>query len=199
MAFGLSIMRYFSEQSTTNKTMKKIIFKSLCFLLFVAFVASCSSEDNDMQRDTSNAQAEATVLRGRLGVERNGIAVLTADKVMLIKKLEAAALKGGDKISLTNIEIVRKTATNDGRVTLYMIVGTDDEGVSVGMPVAHKRDGFYFDPIAGGGNDGGTTTVVCRGCATGCNLEFLLVQGKKLPYCNENGCGVYCTKKEIPD
>lgn len=175
--------------------MKKNILKGLFCILFIAFIASCSSEDNDIQQSAPSAQAQSNGLRGRIGINNNGTAKLTANKDLLIAQLEQLAAGNGNVVHLTNVEIVQKTATNDKTATGYVLIGSDPEGGSVAMPLGlESGDGFYLDPNAGGGG----TVVVCKGCASGCNLEYLLVGKNKFYYCNSNGCGVYCTKTEFP-
>jgi len=174
--------------------MKKNILKGLFCVLFIAFIASCSTEDNESQQTNASAQAKSNVLHGRIGINNHGAPQLTANKALLMAQLEQLAAKNGTIVKLTNVEIVQKTATNDTTDTGYVLIGSDPDGASVAMGLDDGTGGgFYLDPSAGGG-----TIVVCKGCATGCNLEYLLVGKNKLYYCNSNGCGVYCTKSEFP-
>lgn len=175
--------------------MKKNILKGLFCILFIAFIASCSSEDNDTQQGNASVQTQSNILHGRIGINKQGTPQLTANKDLLMAQLEDLAAKNGNIVHLTNIEIVQKTATNDKTDTGYVLIGSDPDGgsVAMGLDSGTGGDGFYLDPSTGGG-----TVVVCKGCASGCNLEYLLVGKNKFYYCNSNGCGVYCTKTEFP-
>jgi len=175
--------------------MKKTILKSLALLLFIAIIGSCSNEENiDSSASKSNLAARASVWDGPIGVYKGKNKYqITADTSVIIADFENTLEASGNKTTLQTLDIVKKAAVNDDTSEAYMLVASDNAGTSIGVMLLIKSNNFYFD---GGGSGGGTTTI-CRGCATGCNLSYLLVDGKKFPYCNENGCGEYCTKSEV--
>lgn len=180
--------------------MKKIILKSLACLFALALMVSCSNDETDTVVPKSSAAATAVTPStargsfwdGTLGVlDSNGNPQLTVDPSLVIADFEATLQKEGNDTDLITVSIEKKYPTNSTSLDPgYMLIGSDGKGTSIGLMLTLAGTSFTL----GGGDE--TTSVSCRGCATGCNLSFLLVDGHKYPYCNENGCGEFCTKSE---
>lgn len=177
--------------------MKRILLKSVACLLFAAAIAACSNEsDIDLTTDTTAVVPErenrASVWGGEIGQDRDGIYEITANKGAILKSLQDNANKEGATTSLETLEIVKMTALNDSTDEGYMLIAGDNKRMSIGVMLKRGPSGLFMV------DDGfeNPKSVSCWGCTSGCNLEYLYINGRKVPICNENGCGYDCVKKE---
>ncbi|WP_294822737.1 hypothetical protein [uncultured Flavobacterium sp.] len=179
--------------------MKISLLKSVAFLLFATAFTSCSTESAvDLTNDTAAQASEklnrSSLWEGEIGIENNGNYEITADKNILLADLQIIADK--ENVTLETLEIVKKQAINDPNDTSFMLIATNNgQGYSVGVQLKNQSGIFRLDsgfqqhfpaPVA----------VSCQGCASGCNLQYLYIEGKRVPICNENGCIADCKKTE---
>lgn len=173
-------------------------------LLLVAFTAACSNEESSI---IPTEKDNAALLRtgrtspfwtGQIGrVMPDGSALLVVPEAQAKAELEYLLADQGMNTRLSYVTIEKKLDVNNDRDFTYALIGSDNTGLSVGVMLSANANGslFYFDPNIGGGSGGGhVTNVACRGCGTGCNLQYVKLDGKKIFYCNENGCGDWCEK-----
>lgn len=179
--------------------MKSIIIKSLSCLLLLVTLWSCSS-DSALQEEVNAASREnftkknGAIWKGVIGEDRNGVYVITADPNALKSYLEDLLRKDGQNVVLDTLTIEKKIATNNPGDSAYMLIGSRGSGsmsVSIGVMLTLNRYNFSMSTEP-------RTSTSCRGCAEGCNLSYYTINGKKVPYCNENGCSSFnCEKSEI--
>ncbi len=178
--------------------MKLSLLKSAACLLFVAALTSCSTE-SDVDLTNSNTTAldperlsRSSVWDGEIGVDGDSVYEITADKNLLLADLQNVA--GKDAPELISIEIVRKQALNAPSDQGFMLIASGNSGFSIGVMLSRSSSGLL---IAERGFAGANPVAVsCKGCASGCNLQYLYISGKRVPICNENGCVADCTKTE---
>lgn len=172
--------------------MKKILLTTIsCMALLL--IASCS-EDTEISTQTDNTSAEflnrgSNDWGGEIGIERDGRYYITADEAALRADLEEILSQQGITTTLEELTIVEKRLVNSPFEVAYVLLGVDLQNRSVGVQLTKQLSKFVLselEPVA----------TSCSGCPTGCNLSYLLIDGKKVPYCNENGCGLDCTKSE---
>ena len=176
--------------------MKKITLICLFSFLLIGIMAACSSEaENEdvllqQQDELVQLMRRGTIWDGLIGVDdgANGY-VIVADTLSLKADLEDQLRIEGNPTKLSTIAIVAKNAVNDPADTGYMLIAADSAGQSIGVFLRLTNSRFYLDNEV-------MTSTSCKGCATGCNLEYLNIEGKKVAYCNENGCIYNCTKSE---
>lgn len=183
--------------------MKSIITKSCsCFLLLLTIWA-CSS-DPVLQEEVNSSSREnfiqksGGVWNGIVGQEINGQYVVTADQGALKVYLQNILKREGISVSLQTIQIEKKIADNNPLDTAFMLIGSTsgigNRDTSIGIMLTQGSSGFFISPTLNGGPQ---TSTSCRGCTSGCNLSYYTINGKKVPYCNENGCSIYnCEKSE---
>lgn len=183
--------------------MKKTILSIIAMASFIAFATSCTNdtasikEINDSSATVSESfhqAAKASFWDDIIGYDRgNGIYEVTADKQAITDYFEDILTREDNATTIKTIQIVQKTATNDSLSTGYMLVGGDNNGTSIALWLtlnttnhALKLDQQLADK-----------SISCKGCTSGCNIAYLTVEeGKKVAYCNENGCNLDCTKTE---
>jgi len=177
---------------------RNILTLSAFFVLSILFT-SCSGEDTYVDEPANaHSSARGSYWNGVLGVDHgNDNYEITADKSVLMNDLETMLKNQGDTVTLHSIAIVNKKASNDINDHAYMLVATDDLGVSVGIMLARGADATFKALRQEDNQFANPKTVVCKGCSTGCKLEYLNMPGGKFPYCNESGCGPLCSKKEV--
>lgn len=179
--------------------MKNNIIKSLALLLLI-FTASCTEESDTVQmndsasEDLTGKSGNGSVWESVIGAVQDGEYVIVADREVLKLELENILKREDNATEITSLEIVEKAATNDPADIGYMLIGSGDGEISIGVPLSMDASSpmtpiLIVDP-------GLFKSVTCRGCAQGCNLEYLIDRGKKYPYCNENGCYYNCKKTE---
>jgi hypothetical protein len=178
--------------------MKKILLQSVLFLS-VLVAASCSSEENTTDfndaavntasEDINGLAAKSSIWDGEIGVDDKGTFVITANESILLADMQDVLKKQGNPAILETIEIVEKIVINNPSEKGYMIVASDKVGTSVGVPLLKSTNIFRLDRTF-------RNATTCTGCAQGCNLSYLNIDGKRIPYCNENGCTYNCTKGE---
>lgn len=183
--------------------MKKNILKSaVCFLL-LGLAFSCST-DNDVvieQPSEKNLdgfqQKDASVWNGTIGIERNGAYEVTANPAPILAEFEAILAEEGNPVKLTHLTIQKRIATNDPSSEAYFLIGgTPNIGsgtTSIAKRVTKSGYTFTISPGVGGGPG---KSVSCRGCGTGCFLEYYQIDGHYVAYCDSAGCGSDCTKSE---
>lgn len=178
--------------------MKKNLLKALTALFAIGMIISCST---DAENDTTvnEGLSAPSTLRGGVSVWDDvigkdwgeGMYVITADEQEILADLQTIIEKEGHTAELRSLEIVKKTATNDPSDEGYMLIGSDNQGTSIGVWM--QLQGNEFSLVR---QPGLSTSTTCTGCATGCNLQYLTIDGKKVAYCNENGCRFDCEKSE---
>jgi hypothetical protein len=184
--------------------MKKNILKSLCLFFVMLATVACSDESNDavQMNDASDFTVKSTegdVWEGVIGVVNGkNFEVLPEKREAIIADLESIlAREGGDNVKLATLEIVEKVATNVPGDLGYMIIGSNNDGISIGKMVAKslsQDNNTYVFTLIGGSS--GSISTSCWGCARGCFLRHYRIDGKFIPYCEEGVCGNFCTKKE---
>ena len=186
--------------------MKKNLLKSIACAFAVVLMASCSTEETDTivpqnpqassVKDSGTDGVTPSTARGSVWagtiatLDAAGNATFTVDPELIIDDFNVSLRAQGVQAQVTTVAIEEKTATNDPTVKAYMVIGSDGNGTSIGAMLQRGGNGLSLDSEAGDKN------VSCRGCATGCNMSFLIVSGHKYPYCNENGCGAFCERRE---
>lgn len=177
--------------------MKNTLLKSLSclFILTVSLVActedSTSREFNETQKELQTA-ARGDYWQGIIGYDMgHGVYQLDVDPQLLMNDLEDILTKEGNATTLTAIEIVEKTASNDPADTGYMLIANDGAGKSIGVMLEKKNMAFRLSE-----NLENPKTISCSGCTDGCFLQYFNIDGKKVPYCNSAGCGYDCRKTE---
>ena len=179
--------------------MKKSILQFLSLFVCVIFTA-CTEEPNasvQMNDEASDLVAKSsTPWDGIIGIEKDGKFEIVADQNFLKADLEKTLQDQGTPARLTYLAIEEKIATNNPSDRGYMLIGGDANGTSIGVFLEknfsqpHNSHVFTID------RSSGLTRTSCRGCAQGCNLQYLTIDGKKIPICNENGCMYNCEKIE---
>lgn len=175
----------------------KTFLKTLACSVTMLFAVSCSNDNNDaavaFNQKNLDAAADATAVSvwdGEIGALRNGIYVITADEAQLMAELQDTLNKKGNKELLETLEILEKHDVNNPSDTAYMLIASNSKGTSIGvlLKAAGSSQSLQLD------NDLGFKATSCTGCVSGCNLSYLKIDGKNVPYCNENGCIYDCTQ-----
>ena len=181
--------------------MKKLIFSGIAFLA-LALIVSCS-QDTEMSNVAADEiespyyaapeyLSRASYWDGVIGEEVNGQYVITADTLAIKADFEEVLANQGRATTLQEIFIEGQTAVNDPTSKAYFLMGIDKNGITIAT-MLEKQDFKFFLRT----DNGFAKTVTCEGCLTGCNLAYMVINGKSVPYCNENGCSTYnCTKSE---
>lgn len=186
-------------ESIILEFMKRILLQSLSLLLVILTATSCSEENEPVQMNNASEAAlksGSDVWSGVIGVEKSGVYEIVADRAALIADLESILLKEEGNIKLTSLEIVEKIAENDPKDIGYMIIGSNGDGVSIGIMMAkiyslpHNSNIFILD------SSSSFRSTSCWGCSRGCFLKYYNIEGERVPYCDEGVCGNFCTKKE---
>jgi len=186
--------------------MKKNLLKSIACAFAVVLMASCSIEETDTivpqnpqassVKDPGTDGATPSTARGDIWagtiatIDAGGNITFTVDTDLIIDDFNVSLRAQGIQTQVTTLNIEKKFATNEPSVEAYMLIGSDTKGTSIGVMLQRGGSNFNLDTEAGDKN------VSCRGCATGCNMSFLIVSGHRYPYCNENGCGAFCERRE---
>ncbi len=175
--------------------MKKNVLKSLACVLLLGLAWSCSDEsDVTTQLTEKEIQAKnASVLDGIIAAERNGNYEIIVDEQKLIAELETILEEEtGEPVELSTVSIQQKTATNDPANSSYFLIGSTvdlgDDSVSFGARLDASADGLYFSSSSRG------KFLGCKGCGTGCFIEYYFYEGKYIPYCDSAGCGRRCAR-----
>lgn len=184
--------------------MKKALLKTAACLLFAVSITSCSNEsDIDLTNDASEIvpqrENRSSEWDGIIGQDLGGSNYeITADAEMLMADLQDIIDKENpnDSIILETLKIEERIALNDSSDKAYMLIASDTRKVSIGIMLSRNAMGSFKLDRNLGQPELNPKTVSCRGCASGCNLEYLYLDGKKVPICNENGCIADCTKTE---
>lgn len=187
--------------------MKNKLLKSLLIVAVIALVGACSSEDTVVNNtEYTNGVKPVTAARGsfwgdKLGViNADGTATLTVDEALVKSDFEQILRAEGEGSAVQSVWIERKVNANDPSDFTYALIGSALSGTSVGVLLSGsaKGENLYLEnpnPNPGSPTDG-ATSVSCRGCAYGCHLSYVKIQGHKVFYCDEDGCGDFCTKTE---
>jgi hypothetical protein len=166
----------------------------LSLLALSMFAASCSEESaTDFNATETSSKSSLTargaVWDGEIGVDVGGVYKITADQEALKADLDAIWKREGKNTSVQTLEIVKLTASDNPADSGFMLVGTDAARTSIGVWLVRSNNSFLND-------DSFQVSTSCEGCAQGCNLTYLTLNGKKVAFCNENGCTYDCTKTE---
>ncbi len=174
--------------------MKKLLLKSAIFIAVLVTVISCSTdaESVTVNETVSNKTKRSTLWDGVIGKALGTKYTVTANRAILINDLEQVLRSQGDTITIETLQIVQKTPINNPFERGYMLVGSDTRGTSIGVFLLLSQQNEFTMLRQ---RDMATATT-CRGCATGCNLQYLTIDGKKVAYCNENGCVYDCEKTD---
>lgn len=174
--------------------MKKITLFFVAFTMF--FAVGCSDENpteiNNIQEtseDLHRLAGRGTIWDGEIGVENNGLYKITADEEILKADLEKILREEGKSVTLQTLDIRKLTASNDINDSAYLLIATDAARISIGVFLRLDRSVFTFD-------NSYVSSASCEGCPQGCNLNYLIIDGKRVPFCNEMGCMYDCTKTE---
>ncbi|MFL9843063.1 hypothetical protein [Flavobacterium rhizosphaerae] len=164
------------------------------FLLCLAFSCSNDTENLVLEESTtkdSTPQAErGSYWDGIIATDKTGGGyTFVADTLLIKSDLEQMLRTGGVTTTLQTLSIAEKTADNDPADLGYMLIGSDNNGVSIGVMLARSGRNFIVEA-------GTVSSVACIGCTWGCNLSYLKFDGHKYAYCNANGCGANCYKSE---
>lgn len=184
--------------------MKKTLLKIVTVFAIIAFAGSCSTDEADINNDTAAQTKDDTTLAargtfwtGQLGtVSNSGATAFTVDPALIKADFEAILASENNATTLTSITIQLKKNVNNLNDQTYTIIGSDNTGISIGVFLLERNNSLYLDDQNFTGSGEGMSSTTCRGCATGCNLSYVKIDGKKVYYCNENGCGEFCTKNE---
>jgi hypothetical protein len=175
--------------------MKKYLRGLLAFTFASAMLTSCNTEDTSMADVSTKSPVglKSGNWDGVIATENpDGTFEFKVDKELLMRDLEVQLSDQGDEgVDLQTITIQKKAAANDAKEMGYMLIASDGQGVSIGLMLTQSKTKDDYDL----GTDPDPSTITCRGCATGCNLEHLNMPGGKVPYCNTNGCGDFCQTK----
>ena len=179
--------------------MKKLL-QFLSMLLVCVVFTSCTEEPNasvQMNDDASDFVAKTTTpWDGIIGVEKDGKFEITADQNFLKADLEKTLQDQGTPTRLVTLSINQKTATNNSSDVGYMLIGSDNNGISIGVFLEKSFSQPNNSHVFTIDRTSNFTRTSCRGCAQGCNLQYMTIDGKRIPYCNENGCYYNCDKVE---
>lgn len=184
--------------------MKKNLLKIVMVLAIIALAGSCSTDEAEVKNDNAAAlQQEAALAArgsfwdGQLGtVSSSGVTAFTVDPDLIKSDFEAILASENNATTLTSITIQLKKNVNDVSDQTYSIIGSNLSGISIGVFLKARDNALFLDDPSFGSASDGFSSTTCRGCATGCNLSYVRIDGKKVYYCNENGCGEFCTKNE---
>lgn len=180
--------------------MKKIILAVMA--LSMLFTVSCSEESatdfngttETNSGDLSKLASRSTEWNGVIAVEVNGVYKIVADEAALIADFESTLKREGNSTKIVDISIVKLVSSNTPGDSGLMLVGSDGVRSSIGVWLTRSASqGGSTELIL---DSGFTKSTSCTGCAQGCNLDYLNIDGKKVAYCNENGCDYDCTKGE---
>lgn len=181
--------------------MKNTLLKITAVLTVIFLMGACSTDETSVKNDidqNGTLLAKSSVWDGQLGVvNSSGQIKFSVNKNILLADFEAILADQGEPADLTQIFIELKKNETDPNDQTYVLIGSNTSGVSIGvmLKIVDNYNLFLDDSNFSSVSEGLTSTT-CRGCATGCNLSFIRLQGKKVFYCNENGCGEFCTKNE---
>lgn len=173
--------------------MKKFFLFFVAFTMF--FAVGCSEENatdintQESSEDIHRLAGRGTVWDGEIGVIDNEVYKITADQEALKADLQAILNEEGKTTELQALEIKKLIADNDSKDSAYMLIGSDGARTSIGVFLVAQGPSLYFDTTF-------VSSVSCDGCPQGCNLNYLIIEGKRVPFCNEMGCMYDCTKTE---
>lgn len=175
--------------------MKNIILKSFACLLLLSLTWSCSDE-GDVSTQPVEKQVQTkngSLLDGIIATLRDGKYEIIVDEQQLIEELETVLEEEtGEPIELSSVSIQQKTATNDPTNSSYFLIGNTvdlgDDTVSFGGRLDASSGGLFFSSSSRG------KFLGCKGCGTGCFIEYYFYEGKYFPYCDSAGCGRRCAR-----
>jgi hypothetical protein len=184
--------------------MKNSLLKATAFIAATLVVTGCSNDTNDAGINSGNSAAvlseeqvaedmnRAYYWQTDIGQEVDGEYIITADVNLLKADLEEVLANEGRATTLQDIFITGMVADNDPTDKGYFLIGSDKNGQTISLQLEKQDTKFILY------NDNGfVKTVSCDGCVSGCNLSYLLINGKRVAYCQENGCSEYdCSKSE---
>lgn len=187
--------------------MKKIILKSLTCILVLGMAWSCSTE-NDVQIDSSAVNGsthlkDGSVMNGVIGVDLgNGVYQIIVDRSELLAEIARISAEDGNPVIFETVDIVKKVAVNNPSLEGFVLLagtGTKETSSATTMAFTLTMNGANFsigDPFGTGNGSGGPIIekVSCRGCGTGCFLEFYEIDGHFMGYCDTAGCGAFCQR-----
>jgi len=182
--------------------MKNNLLKTFACAFAVVLMASCSTEETDTIMPQASVKdqganggtpstARGSIWAGTLAtIDAAGHITFVVDPELIIDDFNVSLREQGVPTQVTTVAIHEKIASNDPNVKAYMLIGSDNNGTSIGVML--QRGGYDISVDT----EDGDKNVSCRGCATGCNMSFLIVSGHKYPVCNTNGCGAFCERRE---
>lgn len=174
--------------------MKKIILTLCAVSMF--FAVGCSSEEDVTNFNETTEQkiidplaARGTVWDGEIGVDNNGIYTITADQAAIKADLNSILAKEGYNTTVQSLSITKLIASNNANDSGFMLIGSDGVKTSIGLWLKRSNRQFLIDMSF-------ANSTTCTGCAQGCNLSYVTLDGQRVAYCAENGCSYDCTKSE---
>ncbi|WP_116786897.1 hypothetical protein [Flavobacterium psychrotrophum] len=181
--------------------MKNTLLKITAVLAIIFLIGACSTDETSVKNDAQQngtLLAKGSIWEGALGtVNSVGQTKFAVNKNLLLADFESILADQGEPTDLTDIFFELKKNETDPDDQTYVLIGTNGGGTSIGVMLkAVGASSLYLDDANFSSVSEGFTSTTCRGCATGCNMAFIRLQGKKVFYCNENGCGEFCTKNE---
>lgn len=183
--------------------MKRKLLNTTAIICFLGVLIGCTEDaatdsinDNATEFNTNNAAAYEKSSRpdywdGVIGEEVGGDYIITVDEELIKKDFEDALMRANKTTTIENVAIVAKTASNDDNDKAHFLIGTDNKGLTIGLMLSKTGSSFILFK-----DNGFVKTVTCEGCISGCNLQYLTVNGQRVAYCNENGCVYNCSKTE---
>lgn len=186
--------------------MKKIILKSIGCLLLLSMTWGCSNENDTIMSDQEQNRLsdgfqlkDGSVWDGQIGEDRAGVPTITANIQEIKDGFEEILISRGNPVKIETVQIIKKNATNDPSDFNFFLIGggrgTDNTSTSIGKPLT-VSGGKYFISSGAGINGDPEETVSCRGCGTGCFIEYYKVDGHLVPYCDSAGCGPICSREK---
>lgn len=184
--------------------MKKNIFKSLACILLLTLAWSCSTE-NDVQMQPSDSQIQlkgGSLLDGIIGEDLgNGVYRITVNEADLLEEIERLSVEDGNPLAKFQfVEIAKRTAVNNPAVEGFVLLaGTGhsagSDAITMSFNLVTSPFGFGLESPSTGAGGGSRTS--CRGCGSGCFLEYYEIDGHFLAYCDAASCGWNCTRTVI--
>ncbi len=168
--------------------MKKRILRNVICLLLLGAAWGCSNEsdtvmsnqqDSRLSSDNFNLK-DRSVWDGQIGEDRAGTPYITADIEAIKDGFEEMLIGQGNPVQIETVQIVKKIATNDPTDFAFFLIGggqgTDGTSTSIGLLLTKSAGKYFISPGIINGDDP-KATVSCRGCATGCFIEYYKVEG----------------------
>ena len=180
--------------------MKKLFLSLVALSLFAVGCSEDSATDfngpatDETSEDFNPLAARGSVWDGEIGIEEDGVYKITADEAALKADFTATLKREGNDTTIETLTIIELESSNTPGDKGIMLVGSDGKRTSIGVWLNKKPTQSGSQQLTLDMDFSKSTS--CTGCAQGCNLDYLNIDGRKVAYCNENGCDYDCTKGE---